>query len=201
MSDTYLQRRADRSALRELKRVIVFGISLATFLVLLGTWRRFVVPGTLEPLWNAVSILGLLLLVLSLVLPTLLIPAEAQLRRLSQKIGAGVLLALLTLLYFLCIWPIGAILRRTRGSDPIYRWDGAIDKPGEGWRAKEIVCSVSLRESAHRSTLHRALGVFAFFARRKHYLVLPTLLILLLLGVVLLFVHSSALAPLIYTLF
>jgi hypothetical protein len=44
-------------------------------------------------------------------------------------------------------------------------------------------------------------NVLQFFARRGHYVFLPTLLILLALSVVLFFVKSSALAPFIYTLF
>ena len=47
----------------------------------------------------------------------------------------------------------------------------------------------------------RFLGVLQFFAARGHYVYLPTLVILMSLGLVLFFVKSSALAPFLYTLF
>jgi hypothetical protein len=40
----------------------------------------------------------------------------------------------------------------------------------------------------------------SFFAQRGHYLLLPVLLFLLLLGLILFFVQTSALAPFIYTI-
>ena len=51
------------------------------------------------------------------------------------------------------------------------------------------------------SLTRRFLTVLQFFARRGHYIFLPTLVVLLALGLVLFFVKSSVLAPFIYTLF
>jgi hypothetical protein len=49
--------------------------------------------------------------------------------------------------------------------------------------------------------LFQPLGVLVFFARRGHYLFIPVLVFLLILGLVMFFAQTSSLAPFIYTLF
>ena len=44
-------------------------------------------------------------------------------------------------------------------------------------------------------------STFGFFYERGHYLVLPILAVLMVLGVILFFVQGSVLAPFIYTIF
>ena len=81
-------------------------------------------------------------------------------------------------------------------------WDKAQPAGGlEGWHPKEVAFEVQVGRRGKPSLARRFLTVLQFFARRGHYIFLPTLIVLLALGVVLFFVKSSALAPFIYTLF
>jgi hypothetical protein len=60
---------------------------------------------------------------------------------------------------------------------------------------------VNVGRAGKLSAPKRFLDILTFFARQGHYLFLPTLVVLIALGMVLFFVKTSALAPFIYTLF
>jgi len=73
----------------------------------------------------------------------------------------------------------------------------------QGWIGKEtIVIDADLsRTGLRRYLLLQPIVVLGFFIRRGHILLVPVVILLMILGLILFFVQTSALAPFIYTLF
>lgn len=197
----YLRQRAARLAYERLKREIVFALVLSTMALTIGAWRYFIVVGADERIALALVVFGIVGLVLALILPCAWIPLERALSWLMGKIGGALFGLVLSVVYFTLITPVGWFLRRHQGSGPIHSWLG--EAPGRlpGWIGKEVAFDAPLAGSGTPSLWRRWAGVLRFFAERGHYVFLPALVVLIALGLALFFVKSSALAPLIYTLF
>jgi hypothetical protein len=201
MANTYLKRREARLAFDELKREIIFGMVISTMMLSVGAWRYFIVIGANDILWGGIAALGALGLVAALVFPVLWKGPEGVLSAVMRRLGGVLLGALLALVYVLLIAPVGWLVRKMKGLDPIYTWDETVPAGMEGWHRKEVLFETNIGHTGKPNLLRRLLGVLRFFVGRGHYVFLPALVILIALGMVLFFVQSSALAPFIYTLF
>ncbi len=166
-----------------------------------GAWRYYILIGANDTLWAVVATLGGFGFVLALLFPAAWRKPEQALSVVGQKLGTVLFKALLTLVYVLLITPVGLLLRKAKGSDPIYAWDETTPALMEGWHQKEVLFETNIGQEGKPNVVRRLVIVLQFFVRRGHYIILPTLVILIALGMVLFFVKSSALAPFIYTLF
>jgi len=199
---SYMDRRAARLAFHALKTEVAFGMVISSLLLGVGAWRYFVVIGANDRLAAAAAVLGAIGWLLTLLIPSVWRFPEKALGFLVRQVGGALFAVLLTLVYGALMVPVGFLLRAFGGSGPIATWDRAQPAGGlEGWRAKEVACEVRASRRGKPSLAMRFLAVLRFFVRRGHYVFLPTLVIVLALGLVLFFVKSSALAPFIYTLF
>lgn len=202
MHDTaYLARRQARIAYGALKHQIVFGLVISGMMLTIGLWRYFFVIGALDPLWMLVAWLGAAGLALTLVFPSAWQGPQDVLNRLVRVLGGALFAALLLLVYAVLVTPFGWLLRLLKGDAPIYRWRDRPIERMEGWHPKEVIFESQLGARGRTGVGRRFFKVIGFFAERGHYLLLPALIILISIGLVLFFVKSSALAPLIYTLF
>lgn len=197
----YFASRRVRLALDALRRDIIFGLVISGILLTLGLWRYLFVIGVDDRLWGSVAGVGAAGLLLTIAFPSAWSLPRAILSALIQRIGAVLFALLLTVVYLLVITPFGSLQRLARGAEPIYEWSGRPTTQMEGWRSKEILFEHSHGRHSMKNLARGFLDVLDFFIRRGHFLILPALLILVSLGLVLFFVKSSALAPLIYTLF
>lgn len=197
----YLRRLDDRARRAALKRCILFGLVLGWPLALIGAFRYCFVPGVVDSLWLAVTLVGLLLLTFSLILPGALDPAERAWMAVAHAIGRVVFSTVLTVVYVCFILPVGRVLRWMRGEHPFYRWSDGAKIEAEGWVRKEVITESQRTSSRQRPVLVQPFVVLGHFLRSGQYLLLPTLVLLLILGLLLFFVQSSALAPFIYTIF
>lgn len=159
------------------------------------------VPSRLDPLWAVLTLLGVVHLAAAVCVPQALAIPERLWARLAHWQGVLLMKALLTLIYLFLVWPAGWLTRRQPHG--FVRWE---DEPPGGTTAWQPVLErtdepIGGPQSATPSLLWLALGVLAFFIRRGQWLLLPILIVLLVLGLVLYFVQTSALAPFIYTLF
>jgi hypothetical protein len=201
MTNTYLERRESRLAFHALKREIIFGMVISTMLLGIGAWRYYVVIDATDALWGPIAVLGALGLLLAVVFPSFWRGPEKALSFVLRKVGGVLFTVLLTVIYAGLVSPVGWALRRIKGADPIYAWEGASPAGMEGWHPKEVLFEANVGRRGKPSLARRFVNVLQFFVRRGHFVFLPTLVILLALGMVLFFVKSSALAPFIYTLF
>ncbi len=201
-STGYLRRWRARVALDALKRDIVFGLVIGSLLLVKGAFEVLFVVGSSDQVWTVVAWLGAFSVVLSVLVPWVWAWPEKWFRRLASVFGRLAFTVLLSLIYVVLFWPVGWWMRFKNGADPIYAWEG--DAPGtmHGWTAKAV--SVITHSSERRGERHLMLQPFfivGFFLQRRSLLLIPSLILLLVLGLVLFFVQTSALAPFIYTLF
>ena len=197
----YLARRQARLSLDELKRDIVFGFVVSGMLFTIGLWKYFFLVGASDTLWLVVAGMGALGILLTLIFPAAWHLPQSGLAVLVRTVGGGLFAVLLGLVYVLLITPIGWLLRQIKGDAPIYQWAEHPPLVMEGWYSKEVLFETNQGAGGSLGTARRFFHVMEFFVSRGHYLFLPTLVILVALGLVLFFVKTSALAPLIYTLF
>lgn len=198
---SYLVRRQARLALQELKLRIVFGLVISTLLLTIGVWRHWFVVGAGAEVALVLIMAGALGLALTLIFPTAWGLPESLLGRALRVVGGGLFAILLSLVYVLFITPVGWLVGKLKGRDPIYSWTLAPPDGMEGWHPKQVLCEAHLGSAGRSSSARRFVKIVRFFIERGHYLFLPTLVVLMALGLVLFFVKSSALAPFIYALF
>ncbi len=196
----YLGRLRRREALRRQKAQAVFGVAGGSLLLLGFGFRALYVPeASVGPSW-AVSALGGALLLAGLVRPGALDGPLALLEKVGNRVGGLLLSALLAAIYFLVITPVGVLHRAIRGTDPFYRWDETAPAGGiEGWTEKPA--AETEPEEGSRWQWTAPLRLVVLVVRRGNYILLPVLVVLVAIGMAMFFVHSTGMAPLIYTLF
>jgi hypothetical protein len=199
----YLGRLRERTAFLALKRQIVLGLVGGWLLMLLGGFRHLYVVTAREATSFTLLGLGAALFAVGLVWPQGLSVVERGIRAATSWIGKGILLAFLSLTYFLIITPVGVVWRALRGADPFYAWTAEAPSGMQGWVPKSVVDDrrSASSEAAMRPLSSQLFVVIGYFLRNGHFVLVPVVVFLLLAGLVLFFVKSSALAPFIYTLF
>ena len=201
----YLRRLNERRETDEIRQLTNFGLTIGWLFTLLGGFCWFCVISQIDWFWRIVMTAGLLLLFLGTVLPQSLYWPHRLWMGLAHLQGRLVMTVLLTVVYFGLMSPLGWWERRRRGgSQPFHSWDKTPPTRTTGWEALPQTTADSIAREAKRSGSRSLTSLFVetltFFAERGHYLLLPVLLFLLLLGLILFFVQTSALAPFIYTI-
>lgn len=199
----YLGRLRERTAFLALKRQIVLGLVGGWLLMLLGGFRHLYVVTAREATSLTLLAAGAALFAVGLAWPQGLAVVERGIRAATGWIGKGILLAFLSLTYFLIITPVGVVWRALRGADPFYAWTAEAPSGMQGWVPKSVVDDrrSASSEAAMRPLSSQLFVVIGYFLRNGHFVLVPVVVFLLLAGLVLFFVKSSALAPFIYTLF
>lgn len=197
----YLVRLDRRAHAREQKRQIVFGLVLGWMVTALGAFNYFLVTGANDAVWHAVLAAGLAILLVTVAVPSAISLVERPWLAGTRWIGRAVIATILTAGYFLFFLPVGQIMRLLRGRHPFYSWGDGSPIAGEGWVRKDLPTEMRATASRKLPLLAQPFVVIGFFVRRGQYIFLPALIVLLLLGLIMFFVQSSALAPFIYTLF
>ena len=206
----YLSQLAERREREEVRQLTSFGLTMGWLFTLVGGFCWFCVISQIDWFWRALMTSGLLLLVLGTVLPQALAGPHRLWMGLAHLQGRLVMTVLLTVVYVVMIVPLGWYQRRRQGGgQPFYRWDPT--QPAQNLPAGTTAWETLSPSESSPTTTRRQTGrtrslvsllaeTLSFFAQRGHYLLLPVLLFLLLLGLILFFVQTSALAPFIYTL-
>lgn len=200
---SYLQRLKQRQQLADLKEQIIFGLTLGWLMTLLGGFHYFFVGGTGDRFWQWMFCFGIGLISLSLILPAAITIIQKPLQAATQKIGELLFSLILILNYFLLILPVGILLRRIQTKNSFHTWKHKpLTETSEwmDWRSQEPI-QVLQRDVKKRSLMLQFAWVIAYFFRNGHYLLIPALLLLGVLGLIMFFIKASALAPFIYTLF
>jgi hypothetical protein len=197
----YLRRLAARRDNAALKRHIVFGLVLGWMLVIVCGSRYLFAVGANDPVWHAGLLLGCGMLALTLVAPGLLAPAEHLLKLFGETIGKLMFGLVLGVIYYLLFTPVGYFMRRG-GSRPFCSW-GEVG-PGssfEDWTPRAREPGPASAGTRNLPLIAQPVVVMAHFVRQGRFLFIPALLLMIVFGLMLFFVQSSALAPFVYTLF
>jgi hypothetical protein len=201
----YLRRLDERRERDEIRQLTNFGLTIGWLFTLLGGFCWFCVISQIDGFWRCLMTAGLVLLFLGTVLPQLLYWPHRLWMGLAHLQGRLVMTVLLTVVYVGLMSPLGWWERKRRGgSHPFHSWDRTPPTLTTSWEALPQTAPDAIAYEAKRSGSRSLLSLLAetlmFFAERGHYLLLPVLLFLLLLGLILFFVQTSALAPFIYTI-
>jgi hypothetical protein len=197
----YLQQLALRREAAEIRRLIVYGLMLGWILAIVAGFLFFCVKSRLDWLWGALMILGCLHLAAAVVLPQALFWPERIWMTIARWQGHLVMMVLLTVVYYLLLWPASRFSRRQTVG--FYRWGDQPPKSASSWQTIDLTADDA---SAASNARYRGLplllaSVIGFFFRRGNYILLPIVILLIVLGLVLFIVQSSVLAPFIYPLF
>ncbi len=200
---SYLQRLKQRQQLARLKEQIVFGLTLGWVITLISGFRYFFVINQNDSLWKTLFYIGLGLIALSIILPVAIALLQIPLRKVTEKIGEKLFLLILLASYFLFILPIGVLVKKQQKNYSFYAWQDKLITQVEGWMQWDSREDIQPLQPAakKRSLMLQLARVVAYFIRNGHYLFIPVLVLLLVLGLIMFFVKASALAPFIYTLF
>lgn len=180
---------------------IVFGIGAGWTLVLFSLHHFFaaVVIGTD---WLMLSLpAGVLLLAVTAGAPHWLAGPRHILSRAGYAAGAAVLTLLLAVVYVVLVLPTAALQRWFRGRAPYYAWREAPPRDVEGWVPLQEGPVPTPRNVRTFLLARQFAAMMRHFVRQRKIAYIPLLLILVVVGLILFFAHSSAMAPLIYTLF
>jgi hypothetical protein len=199
--NSYLERLANRRARHDIRQLMIFGLVLGWGLLLIGAAKFFFSVGAIDTLWLVAMVAGAVILGVAVVAPTLLRPLERAWMAVGTKIGHLIFSAILMVVYFTSFVAIGAYMRRTRGLHPFYAWSSSDFSGHEGWVPKELSSLPIDVTDQKRATIFQLVRVVNYFFRHGKMIYIPTLILLLTLGILLFFLQTSALAPFIYTLF
>ncbi|WP_334916506.1 DUF5989 family protein [Nostoc sp.] len=172
-------------------------------MTLVGGFHYLFAIDSHDNFWKALLYIGIGLIAISLLLPSAISLFQSFLQKMTEKIGEKIFLLILLASYFLFILPIGILLRRQKTNNSFHTWQDKFIAQAEGWIQWENGEDIQpLQPGAKkRPLILQLVWVVAYFIRNGHYLLIPVLVLLLVLGLILFFVKASALAPFIYTLF
>lgn len=199
-NNKYLQDLAKRKFDESLKTSLIFGLTLGWVLTLMGAFRCYIL---LEQNWIIGMVVGIVLLLVSLVVPQALEKPQEIIKEVGGFVATQAFRVLLAFIYFVAIMPVGLIYQATKGSAPFYSWTGTAPENTEGWIAKQCTDEGKSVEGQTRkqNAFLQPIQVLGYFVSHGELIFMPCLVLFLVLGVLGVFAQSTGLAPLIYTLF
>jgi len=197
----YLQQLALRREAAEIRRLIVYGLTIGWILTFVAGFLFFCVKSRLDWLWCSIMVIGIFHLAAAVVLPQALIWPERIWMTIARWQGHIVMTVLLSVVYYLLLWPASRLSRSSAAG--FFGWDEHPPATTAAWQAIEVTEHEpsSALGSRYRGLPLLLFGVIGFFVRRGNFILLPIVILLIVLGLVLFIVQSSVLAPFIYPLF
>ncbi len=205
-AETYLHRLAARRFITDLKQTIVFGYTAGFLLAVICFFQYRYTANWSDSLMLAAAYAGLAISGLTLLTPTLLTPIRLFFVKVTGKVGAAIFGTLLTLLYLAALTPLGLYRRARTGTFPFTWWDPSAAAhpafPPSAWEPKVTPPEIETPTNARPlPLLLQPLRIIRYFHARGQYALIPFIILLVLLGLTMFFIQTSALAPFIYTLF
>jgi hypothetical protein len=199
----YQRKLNERRAMAQLKEEAVFGLLGGLILLVWGFVGYLDNSGFLEKVFIGIMLAGGLLFLLGLIFPSLLYYPKQGFFVLGNYIGRIIFSVLLGIIYIIFVLPIGAIMARKRQDYLLIQWDerfeaAGVDSALSSWQ--DIACGTG-SPTRLKGFMYSIFRLFAYFTVRRHFILLPLLCILLLLGLLFFFISSTVIAPFIYTLF
>jgi hypothetical protein len=197
---SYLEQLALRREATAIREQTAYGLVMGWMLTLVAGFLFFCVPSQVDWLWATCMALGVLHLVAAVIVPQSLAWPQRIWMTIARWQGWLVMNVLLTVIYFALIWPASFFDRkRIRG---FLQWEHQPPAEPTAWLPIEATGEIAENAASHYRSLPLLLAsLIAFFFRRGNYLLIPIIILMVVLGLILYFVQSSALAPFIYTLF
>jgi hypothetical protein len=197
---SYLERLAAREHKKSLRENILFGLAVGWTLSLVGALRYYILLENKYWLW--MCLIGVGTLITTLLLPGLMYYPRRLLKVTMDKLIGAITVLPASVIYLAAIVPMGCLLQLCRGRHPFYQWEKSLVGTAEGWIDKPAVKTTAPWVVHSRlSAIMQPWEVLGYFIRHEETILLPTLLLMLVLGVTGVFIQNATIAPMIYTLF
>ncbi|MBX9720283.1 MAG: hypothetical protein K2X81_02715 [Candidatus Obscuribacterales bacterium] len=194
----YLKNLKRRKSDESLRSNIVFGQTIGWTLSILSAFRYFVCQ---ENNWWYGLMLGNAFLLLGLGAPRALERPQYYLETIASFVSERLQTVILTLLYFVIVCPCGWLMQHFFWKVPFYYWLDEFDGPIEGWIPKHIPDSSNLIVGKNKLANLYLFQFLNYLSKSRQLLILPSLVLILLISLVAIFIQSTPIAPMIYTLF
>ncbi len=200
MIRSHIDRVLARELRAELKSRAIVAITVGAALALVSFYRYLFVVDVNDTLWRICGIVGILIFAFGVIVPDVLFWLDSLVRSAGNLVGKLLFGSVLLLCYgILCT--LKGTMRRKYAATFLWWTDATPPIPASSWRAKQMTVSIADPRSRRRPLFLMPLVVMNYFARQKQYILMPVLLIMIVLGLLLFFLQTSAFAPFIYTLF
>jgi hypothetical protein len=194
----YLKDLACRRADESLRANVIFGQTLGWVLSLTGGFNYFIL---LDKNSFYVLMIGHALLFLGLAAPQSLNGLQKLLRDCGEFVSGLIFKLLLLIVYLILVCPLGILIQKLKGRAPFYYWRSNADFSFEGWIPKHSSDEGQLITGTSRIKSQAGVQLLKHFGQSSNLLIMPSLLVILILGLVSIFLQSTVVAPMIYTLF
>jgi hypothetical protein len=205
LTNSYLQIKKQREAYETQKGEIVFGLLGGTVLLMFGILNNWPVNGASKfftVLSLAIMLTGIFLILSGIVVPVLLKQPYKGFVFIGKKIGEGILISILTVIYLIMVIPVGLFMRKKSKDSGFLAWSGKF--PYEERKFEEIKHknSENIDNTIRSSFLRNIYKIFGTLIRNKRFFLIPAAIILVVLGLILFFAASNIIFNFfIYTLF
>jgi hypothetical protein len=190
---------ADRQLVERIRHCTALGQVLGAICAVYGAYGYFAGMDHSDGFYITFWVLGSALLLAAIAYPLCLDSATRAVRNLTGKIGHFIFNALLTILYYLVLTPIGRLTGKASPALPFAAWDSPEKAVSYGWRDKTTRTLVQESGEAHIGNIFYQ--ILRYFVQHGRWFLIPLIIVLLFLGLILFFAQTSVLAPFIYTLF
>jgi len=193
----YFKRRKARLKNEMIRANVIFGQTLGWVFTLLGAYHYFIQLNRYALSW---LIVGNFLLLLGFGTPEILELPRRVLERIGSFVSGIIFKAVLLLLYILVVSPLGILMQKVKGKAPFYSWNEACGN-FEGWTRKVSTDEGAIISSGKKTTQNYIFQMLNYFRKNGDILILPCLFVGLAWGLMVFFVQTTPLAPMIYALF
>lgn len=191
MIDSYINQRNLLLKKNKERDNYIFGFIFGFILLLLNIFIFLSTPDItiLNYVNILLMILGIIFILLATIYPNSLNTIHKLFSLITNFIGNIIFKIILTILYFILVIPIGLIIKFKEKKKEKDLRSNFFDYKNDNLKAnnKKGILNIFL--------------IFKLFSNEHYILMLPLIILLIIIGVLLIFVQSSVIAPFIYTLF
>jgi len=185
----YLEQRKLRLAESTRSELKLWGATLGMIITLASCFNYFLVPSDsplIDQSWHILIWVGLAVFALAFVKPSSLNIIQRPLKTVGHFIGNLLLQIILTILYFVIVTPLGAIMR-------IFRKELSTGN----WENKKIHSALQKRVSLWAYPFY----IIYFLIENKAFIIIPLVISLLFIAMTVFFLQTPVVAPFVYTVF
>lgn len=189
MTDTYINQRNKRIKRQEYKELYFFGYGFGTFVTLIFLLKYLTNVDHLN--YDKIYIYGIyfggMILILTIICPYILKYPKIIVNKIIFIIFYSVFLILLMIIYFICITPMSIFIKVKK--KPNIKSNFIIKEE----ESETLVIS--------HNKFYQICQIIEIFLKGKFIILLPSIIMMILIGLLFIFLQSNAVAPFIYSLF
>lgn len=192
MTNEYINHVKKRREKQEYKELCLFGYGFGTFITLLFFLKYLLNNENLsdDKFYELGMALGGIILGFTIINPYALKCLKKLVNRIIRIIFYVLFGILLTIVYYVCITPTGFFVRR-KNKDNTNKTTNFVEK--RDFESEPVTIS--------HNKFYQLFQIMHVFFRKEYVILLPSIIIIIILGLSFVFLQSNVVAPFIYTIF